>query len=80
MIATDGKRLLSTNSDEELRSYARRLGIPDGSYVANRGRGYYKVSDLLVNRLVLSAGAYKITPGKLDAVAWWSKPKPKETT
>ncbi len=73
MIITDGLHLTSTIGEEELHSFARRIGLKREWYQTPAIHGHYDLTRPRALARAIELGAKAVSPGEFVRSAWWAR-------
>lgn len=73
MIITDGTHLVSTESEEELHLFARKMGLKRQWYQNHPQHPHYDLTTKRATERAYQHGAKKVTGFELLRNAWWAK-------
>lgn len=77
MIITDGVHLVSTESEEELHVFARRIGLKRCWYQNHARHPHYDLTTERKRQTAYRAGAEKVQGFDILKRAWWAKKEEK---
>jgi hypothetical protein len=76
MIITDGVHLVSTDSEQELHSFAHRMGLRRQWYQNHPRHPHYDLTTPGALRRAREKGAVKVEVIELLNTAWWAQATP----
>lgn len=71
MIITDGTHLVSTESEQELHTFAQHIGFKREWYQAHATHPHYDITTTNALRRAVEAGAQMVTRREVLTQAWW---------
>lgn len=80
MIITDGVHVVSTESEEELHTFARKVGLKRQWYQNHPRHPHYDIISPKLLQRAYTLGAEKVSGFDILKRAWWAQPRKEEVS
>ena len=80
MIITDGVHVVSTDSEDELHKFARKVGLKRQWYQNHPRHPHYDIISPRLLQRAYALGAEKVEGFDILKRAWWAQPRKEEAS